>query len=160
MYCFEAISQTTKFGVCLLNFDEFYKKIKQTVYKTTKTPTFTPKSTVHTSFKTKKRMIKELKSFLLRGDVVTLAVAVIIGGAFQKIVDSMVVDVITPILGMITGNPDFSGIVLGGKAGADGKIEGGIMIGKFINAIVSFLMVGIVLFFVVKAAGKKAEDAK
>jgi large conductance mechanosensitive channel len=105
-------------------------------------------------------MIKELKDFLLRGDVVTLAVAVIIGGAFQKIVDSMVIDVITPILGMITGNPDFSGIVLGGKAGADGKIEGGIMIGKFINAIVSFLMVGIVLFFVVKAAGKKAEDAK
>jgi large conductance mechanosensitive channel len=95
-------------------------------------------------------MIKELKDFLLRGEVVALAVAVIIGGAFQKIVDSLVADVITPLLGMIVGNPDFSAI----------KIGESIMIGKFINAVVSFLMVGIVLFFVVKAAGKKAEDVK
>ncbi len=104
-------------------------------------------------------MISELKNFLLRGDVVTLAVAVIIGGAFQKIVDSLVTDVVTPILGMITGNPDFSGIVLGGvpSAADPTKMEGGIMIGNFINAIISFLMVGIVLFFVVRAAGKKAE---
>jgi large conductance mechanosensitive channel len=92
-------------------------------------------------------MISELKNFLLRGDVVTLAVAVIIGGAFQKIVDSLVTDVITPILGMITGNPDFSSL----------KIGGSIMIGNFINAVLAFIMVGIVLFFVVKAAGKKPE---
>jgi large conductance mechanosensitive channel len=95
-------------------------------------------------------MITELKNFLLRGDVVTLAVAVIIGGAFQKIVDSLVGDIITPILGMITGNPDFSGI----------KIGESIMLGKFINAVVSFIMVGTVLYFVVKAAGKKSEDVK
>ncbi len=107
-------------------------------------------------------MISELKSFLLRGDVVTLAVAVIIGGAFQKIVDSMVVDVITPILGMITGNPDFSGIVIGGvpSAADPTKMEGGVMIGNFLNAIISFIMVGIVLYFVVKAAGKKSEEVK
>lgn len=107
-------------------------------------------------------MISELKSFLLRGDVVTLAVAVIIGGAFQKIVDSMVTDVISPILGMIVGNPDFSSIVIGGAPDpADPtKVVGGIMIGNFINAVVSFLMVGIVLFFVVKAAGKKADEVK
>jgi len=105
-------------------------------------------------------MISELKAFLLRGDVVTLAVAVIIGGAFQRIVNSLVTDVITPILGMVTGNPDFSSIAIGGKeVVVDGvtKIEGGIMIGNFINAIISFIMVGLVLFFVVKAAGKKAE---
>jgi len=107
-------------------------------------------------------MISELKAFLLRGDVVTLAVAVIIGAAFSKIIDSMVVDVITPILGMITGNPDFSGIVIGGQPSASDptKIEGGIMIGKFINAVINFLLVGTALFFVVKAADKKAEDVK
>lgn len=107
-------------------------------------------------------MISELKSFLLRGDVVTLAVAVIIGGAFQKIVDSLVNDVISPILGMIVGSPDFSSVVIGGSPDpADPtKVIGGIMVGNFLNAVVGFIMVGIVLFFVVKAAGKKAEDVK
>jgi large conductance mechanosensitive channel len=91
-------------------------------------------------------MLQELKAFLLRGDVLALAVAVIIGGAFQKIVDSLVTDVITPIIGMIGGNPDFSSIKIGS-----------VMIGNFINAIISFLTIGIVLFLLVKAAGKKAE---
>ena len=91
-------------------------------------------------------MLQELKAFLMRGDVLALAVAVIIGGAFQKIVDSLVGDIISPILGMITGNPDFSSVVLGQ-----------IKIGNFINAIVNFIMVGIVLFFLMKSAGKKAE---
>ncbi len=101
-------------------------------------------------------MISELKAFLLRGDVVTLAVAVIIGTAFSKIVDSLVVDVITPIFGMITGNPDFSNLVIGGQPNAldPTKIDGGIRIGSFINAVVNFLMVGTVLYFVVKAARK------
>ncbi|MCC7246799.1 MAG: large conductance mechanosensitive channel protein MscL [Saprospiraceae bacterium] len=108
-------------------------------------------------------MISELKNFLLRGDVITLAVAVIIGGAFQKIVDSLVGDIITPILGMITGNPDFSGIVIAGKeVMKDGQtiIEGGIRVGNFINALVSFIMVGTVLYFLIKAAGKKGDEVK
>ncbi|HMX39447.1 MAG TPA: large conductance mechanosensitive channel protein MscL [Saprospiraceae bacterium] len=107
-------------------------------------------------------MISELKNFLLRGDVITLAVAVIIGGAFQKIVDSLVGDVITPILGMIFGSPDFSSIIIGGAPSATDptKIEGGIMVGKFINAVVSFIMVGISLFVLIKAAQRKAEDVK
>ena len=95
-------------------------------------------------------MISEIKNFLLRGDVITLAVAVIIGGAFQKIIDSLVADIITPIIGLIAGNPDFSGI----------KIGESIMVGKFINALVSFITIGIVLFFLIKAASKKAEDVK
>jgi large conductance mechanosensitive channel len=105
-------------------------------------------------------MLSELKAFLLRGDVLALAVAVIIGGAFQKIVDSLVGDVITPLIGMIGGNPDFSGIIIGGKEGADGKIEGGVQIGKFINAIISFITVGFVLFMMIKASGKKAGETK
>lgn len=95
-------------------------------------------------------MWSELKAFLLRGDVITLAVAFIIGGAFNKIVESLVGDVVTPLLGMVFGNPDFSAL----------KIGESIMIGKFINALISFILVGTVLFFLIKAAGKKGEDAK
>ncbi len=91
-------------------------------------------------------MLQELKAFLMRGEVLALAVAVIIGGAFQKIVDSMVNDIISPILGMVTGNPDFSGVMIGT-----------IKVGNFINAVINFIFVGIVLFLLVKAASKKAE---
>lgn len=105
-------------------------------------------------------MWSELKAFLLRGDVITLAVAFIIGGAFNQIVTSLVEDVVTPAIGMIGGTPDFKDIAIGAKMGADGKLEGGILIGKFINAIVNFLIVGTVLYFVIKAAGKKAEEVK
>lgn len=94
-------------------------------------------------------MWQELKAFLLRGDVLALAIAVIIAGAFAKIIDSLVNDIISPILGMITGNPDFSYLVVGS-----------VKVGNFINAVVNFLMIGIVLFFLVKAAGKTSEDIK
>lgn len=94
-------------------------------------------------------MIQELKAFLFRADVLSLAVAVIIAMAFGKIVDSLVNDIISPILGMITGNPDFSYLVIGS-----------IKIGNFINALVNFAVIGTVLFFVVKAAGKKPEEIK
>ncbi len=107
-------------------------------------------------------MISQLKAFLLRGDIVTLAVAIIIGTAFTKIVDSLVVDVITPIIGLVAGNPDFSNIVIGGHPNPvdPSKIDGGIRIGNFINAIINFLLVGTALFFVAKAAGAKPEEIK
>ena len=107
-------------------------------------------------------MLKEFKAFLLRGDVLALAVAFIIGGAFQKIVDSLVTDVITPIIGIIGGNPDFSSIVIGGKVDPSdpNKILGGIMVGNFINAVISFVVIGFVLFILVKAANKKTEEIK
>ena len=92
-------------------------------------------------------MLKELKSFLLRGDVLALAIAVIIGGAFQKIVDSLVADVIMPIVGLIVGTPDFSSI----------KIGESIMLGNFLNAVINFVIIGLVLFMLIKAAGKKPE---
>ena len=91
-------------------------------------------------------MLSELKAFLFRGDVLALAVAVIIAGAFQKIIDSMVGDVIMPIIGMIAGTPDFSNIKIGS-----------VLAGNFINAVVNFLIIGVVLFMLIKAAGKKAE---
>lgn len=88
-------------------------------------------------------MIKELKEFLFKGNVLDLAVAVIIGAAFSAIITSLVADIITPIIGMVIGQPDFSGIMLGSIA-----------VGKFINAVVNFLIVGTVMFFIVKAANK------
>ncbi|MCR8968015.1 large conductance mechanosensitive channel protein MscL [Streptococcus zalophi] len=86
-------------------------------------------------------MIKDLKNFLFKGNVLDLAVAVIIGGAFGAVITSLVEDVITPIIGMILGQPDFSSIKIGSIA-----------IGNFINAVVSFLIIGTVLFFIVKVA--------
>lgn len=96
-------------------------------------------------------MLKELKAFLLRGNILDLAVAVVIGGAFGKIVASFVSDIITPIIGMVIGQPDFSAITVGS-----------IQLGSFINSVVDFLIVGTVLFFVMKAAEKampKQEEA-
>ena len=94
-------------------------------------------------------MISELKAFLLRGDVLGLAVAVMIAGAFQKIIDSLVTDVVTPIIGMLGGQPDFSAYKLGP-----------IGIGNFINAVIGFIIVGVVLFALIKAAGKSGEEVK
>ena len=108
-------------------------------------------------------MISEIKAFLFRGDVLALAVAVIIAGAFQKIIDSLVGDVIMPIIGLIVGKQDYSSIVIGGKEViVDGvtKIEGGIMVGNFINAVLNFIIIGLALFFLIKAAGKKTADIK
>ena len=94
-------------------------------------------------------MLSELKAFLLRGDVLALSIAVIIGGAFQKIVDSLVNDVISPLLAMIIGQPDFSGVMLGT-----------VRVGNLITAIVNFAIIGTVLFLLVKAAGKKPDEVK
>lgn len=82
-------------------------------------------------------MFKEFKTFALKGNVIDLAVAVIIGAAFGKIVESMVKDVITPMIGIFGGQPDFSAIKLGP-----------IMVGNFVNAIVSFLILALVVFLV------------
>ncbi len=80
------------------------------------------------------------RDFILRGNVVDLAVGVIIGAAFSGIVDSMTKDVITPIIGMLGGQPDFSAV----KAGPIG-------LGSFVNAVISFLIkAGVVYFVIVK----------
>ncbi|MBK9517648.1 MAG: large conductance mechanosensitive channel protein MscL [Anaeromyxobacter sp.] len=89
-------------------------------------------------------MLKGFKDFIARGNVIDLAVGVIMGGAFGAVVSSLVADVITPALGMAFGKPDFSGITLGS-----------IMVGKFLNAIIAFLLVSIgVYFFIVLPINK------
>jgi large conductance mechanosensitive channel len=85
-------------------------------------------------------MLKGFRDFVLRGNVVDLAVAVIIGAAFNAIVNSMVKDLLTQFIAAIVGKPDFSGVVF--------KLNGTpIYIGNFINAAISFLIVASVVYF-------------
>jgi large conductance mechanosensitive channel len=87
-----------------------------------------------------KGLIQDFKKFILRGNVVDLAVGVIIGAAFGSVVKSMVEDIITPMFGLLGGQPDFSGLAIPGT---------NIMVGKLINAVLSFLIQAAVIFLVV-----------
>ena len=85
-------------------------------------------------------MFKGFRDFILRGNVVELAVAVILGVAFNAIVASLVADILNPLLAAIVGKPDFSSLVL--------NINGGhIQYGRFLNAVINFLMVASAIYF-------------
>lgn len=86
-------------------------------------------------------MIKELKDFILRGNIVDLAVAVVIGAAFGAIITSLVEDILTPLLGIL-GVPDFSTWVI-----PVGDAE--MRIGLFLNSLISFVLIAVAIFFVV-----------
>ncbi|MDB5184406.1 MAG: mscL [Candidatus Saccharibacteria bacterium] len=87
-------------------------------------------------------MFRDFKKFILRGNTVDLAVAVVVGGAFSGIVTALVRDIITPIIAAVGGQPDFSKLVF--------KINGSAFLyGDFINAVVSFLIIASVIFFFV-----------
>ena len=106
-------------------------------------------------------MFKEFKEFAMRGNVVDLAVGVIIGGAFGKIVTSMVNDVIMPPIGLILGNVDFSKLAIVLKeAGADGKPVT-INYGLFLNHTIDFIIQAFCIFLVIKAINsfKRTEPA-
>jgi large conductance mechanosensitive channel len=118
-------------------------------------------------------MLKEFKTFAMRGNVLDLAVAVIIGGAFGKIVTSFVNDVIMPPIGLLLGNTDFSKLRVILKQGTDAVMEGdnvvapaiaevSIRYGAFINTILDFVLVALAIFMVIKAFNsmkKKEEEA-
>ncbi len=89
-------------------------------------------------------MLKGFRDFILRGNVVDLAVAVILGAAFNTIVNSLVRDVLNPLIAATVGKPDFSGVIL--------HVAGGqIKVGNFLNAAVSFLIVAAVVYFAIVA---------
>lgn len=92
-------------------------------------------------------MFKEFKEFISKGNVLDLAVGVIVGGAFGKIVTSLVDDIIMPIIGLIIGGIDFSGLSL--KIG-----EATVKYGMFIQNVVNFLIIAFSIFLVVKAVNK------
>ena len=105
-------------------------------------------------------MFNEFKQFILRGNVLDLAVGIVIGVAFTAIVNSLVNDIIMPPIGMILGGVDFSNIVITlQEATADAEAVT-INIGLFINALVAFLIISFVIFMIVKAANSMmAEEA-
>ncbi len=108
----------------------------------------------------------EFKAFLMRGNVIDLAVGIVIGAAFTAIVSSVVEDLLNPIIGVLLGGIDFSNLflVLAGdrRPSLEATREGGaavLAIGKFINAIIKFVIVGFAVFWLVKVLSrlKKAE---
>lgn len=111
--------------------------------------------------------VKEFKDFAMRGNVIDLAVGVVIGGAFGKIVTSLVDDLIMPVIGVITGGVDFSQNVITLKAAelnADGSVLNPAVTlnyGNFINVIIQFLIIAFCIFIVIKALNslKKKEEA-
>ena len=110
-------------------------------------------------------MLKEFKEFIARGNVIDLAVAVVIGAAFGRIVTSLVEGVIMPPIGLLLGKADFSNLFidLSGQnpvSLADAQLRGlpVIAYGRFFNDIVNFLIIGFVIFLIVKAVNRlKAE---
>jgi len=117
-------------------------------------------------------MLKEFKEFAMRGNVVDMAVGIIIGGAFGTIVKSMVSDVLMPPIGLLMGGVDFSNLFLtlkdGATAGpylalADAQAAGAVTInyGVFLNSVISFLIVAFAVFIVIRNINKlkKEEEA-
>ena len=99
-------------------------------------------------------MLKGFRDFILRGNVIDLAVAVIIGAAFNAIVGSLVKDILGPLIAAVVGKPDFSALAI--------DVHGGhLAYGNFLNALISFLMIAsVVYFFIVLPINKISERAK
>ncbi|MFZ4559067.1 MAG: large conductance mechanosensitive channel protein MscL [Saprospiraceae bacterium] len=116
-------------------------------------------------------MLKEFKEFALKGNMLDMAIGIVIGAAFGTIINSLVADVLMPLLSMVSASADYSNlfILLKAPEGVDVALSsveeirkaGGVVLayGLFINAVLSFLIVALALFFVVKAVNKlkKAE---
>jgi large conductance mechanosensitive channel len=110
-------------------------------------------------------MLKEFREFILRGNVIDMAVGIIIGAAFGSIVQSLVNDVIMPPIGLLLGGVDFSNFFIMLKSGspaapyatlADAQAAGAVTLnyGLFINAVISFLIVALAIFFLVRAVNQ------
>ncbi|MBN1641786.1 MAG: large conductance mechanosensitive channel protein MscL [Anaerolineae bacterium] len=117
-------------------------------------------------------MLKEFKAFVLRGNVIDLAIGVIIGAAFGAIVTSLVNDILMPPVGLLLGGVDFANLYILLKAGdpigpyaalGDAQAAGAVTInyGTFINTVISFLIIALVLFLIVRAFNqlKRKEEA-
>lgn len=94
--------------------------------------------------KGEEEMLKEFKEFVMQGNVMDLAVAVIIGAAFGKIISSLVADILMPLIGLLMGGVDFSSLAI--QVG-----DAAVMYGAFIQAVIDFLIIALVIFLLVRA---------
>ncbi len=110
----------------------------------------------------KKGLIAEFKEFISRGSVIDLAVGVVIGGAFTAIINSLVNDILMPVIGALFGGVNFTGLKIVIREAVGETPEAAITYGNFIQAVVNFLLVAFMIFLVVKAVNKmrrKKEEA-
>ena len=108
------------------------------------------------------KLFDEFKAFVMRGNVVDMAVGVIIGGAFGKIVTSLVNDIFMPIVGIALGNVNFSSLEIKLGEPVEGAEQAAIRYGAFIQEIVNFLIIALCIFMVIKVINKmqkKKEEA-
>lgn len=106
------------------------------------------------------KVLKEFKEFINRGSVVDLAVGIIIGGAFTSIVNSLVNDVVMPVISMIIGGFDFSSLKVTIPAYVPGVEPATINYGNFVQALVNFLIIAFVIFMMVRTLNKMRERAE
>jgi large conductance mechanosensitive channel len=105
-------------------------------------------------------MWNEFRNFILRGNVLELAVGIIIGAAFTTIINSLVTDIISPLIGLATGGLDFADVRLVLRPAVGENPEVALGIGLFINAVINFLLVALVLFLIIRAYNKASERFK
>ncbi len=105
-------------------------------------------------------MLKEFRTFVAQGNVLDLAVGVIIGAAFGKITTSLVEDVLNPILGLIIGGVNFENLKVVLKEALGEEPEVAIRYGNFIQTVIQFLLVALVIFFIVRFANRIKEPQK
>lgn len=103
---------------------------------------------------------KEFKTFAMRGNVVDMAVGVIVGGAFGKIISSVVSDVLMPPVGLLTGGMDFSQLGLTLRPAAEGVEAVALRYGAFINSLIDFVIVALCVFLLVKAVNAAQRPPK
>ena len=109
-----------------------------------------------------KKLLEDFKAFVMRGNVLDMAVGVIIAGAFGKIVTSLVNDILMPVIGMIIGNVDFSSLEIKLGEPVEGAEQAAIRYGMFIQEIVNFLIIALCIFIFIKVVTslqKKKEEA-
>ena len=104
-----------------------------------------------------KALAKEFKEFISRGNVMDMAVGVIIGGAFTAIVNSLVGDIINPLLSLLTGGYDLTTLCV---VFGEGENAASLNYGSFISAIINFLLISLVIFFVIKGMNKISKATK
>jgi len=106
-------------------------------------------------------MVSEFRDFAMRGNVVDMAVGIVIGGAFGKIVSSFVADVLMPPIGLLLGNVDFSDLAITLRAASGDTAAVLLKYGTFINTVIDFVIIAFAIFLVVKGMNslKKKEEA-